>query len=165
MKFLPFLFSAGKTIVRHPSAAMLRVRMAGWVCVLSLAVKLQPLPRALALLSVKTKQSSGQSFPAVAEKLAGAIDPLLATGLLCFRPVCWKRAAVLHRYLALNGITTQIMFGIRKETDGTLGGHAWLEAEGTPILERVAPDYIVTYTFPSSERFEIDLASLARTSG
>jgi hypothetical protein len=28
------------------------------------------------------------------------------------------------------------------------------------ILERVPPDYRVTYTFPSSDRFDVDLASL-----
>ena len=164
MKSLPFLYRAGKKFINHPAEAMLRVRMAGWVCVLSLAIKLLPLPRALAMLSAKTKRPSGQSTQEIETMLAGALDPLLATGMLCFQPICWKRAAILHRYLALNGIATHIVFGMRKETDGALSGHAWLEAEGKPILERVEPEYTVTYTFPSSDRFEIDLASLAGTS-
>jgi hypothetical protein len=94
--------------------------------------------------------------------LAGAIDPLLATELLCFRRSCWKRAAILHRYLALNGIATHIVFGMRKEADGALSGHAWLECDGKPVLERVAPDYTITYTFPSRDRFDIDLAALSQ---
>lgn len=165
MRFLHFLYRAGKKIIRHPVEAMLPLRMAGWVCVLSLTVKLQPLPRALVMLSAKAKHASRQSTQEIETVLADAIDTLLATGLLCFRPICWKRAAILHRYLALNGIATQIVFGMRKEADGALSGHAWLEAEGKPILERVAPDYTVIYTFPSSDRFDIDLASLTRTTG
>ena len=61
---------------------------------------------------------------------------------------------MLHRYLLRNGIQTRIIFGVRNEADGKVAGHAWLEAEGEPILETTPPEYVVTYRFPSNERFE-----------
>lgn len=85
---------------------------------------------------------------AVQERLARSIDLLLSADFFLFKPICWKRAAVLHRYLSRNGIATRIIFGVRNESDGTVAGHAWLEAEGKPILESAPPEYVVTYQFP-----------------
>lgn len=82
-----------------------------------------------------------------ADELARAIDLVLSMNTLMFKPSCWKRAVVLHRYLQSNGIATRIMFGVRNETAGEVAGHAWLEADGQPILEHVPPEYVVTYTF------------------
>jgi hypothetical protein len=81
------------------------------------------------------------------DDLARAIDLLLSADFLMFKPVCWKRAAVLHRYLSRNGTPTKIIFGVRNES-GKVDGHAWLEADGQPILETTPPDYVVTYSFP-----------------
>lgn len=92
--------------------------------------------------------------------LATAIDALLAINLFVFKPVCWKRAAVLHRFLALRGIETRIVFGVRKDEADELTGHAWLECEGQPILEPQTPGYTVTYIFPSDKPFEVELALL-----
>lgn len=82
------------------------------------------------------------------EDLARTIDLLLSADFLIFKPICWKRAAVLHRYLSHNGTATRIIFGVRGESDGKVDGHAWLEANGQPILENTPPNYIVTYSFP-----------------
>jgi len=92
--------------------------------------------------------------------LSRAIDLLLGTDLFVFKPVCWKRAAILHRYLALNGVATRIVFGVRKDTNGAIAGHAWLETGGKPLLETTVPDYVVTYTFPSNDPFKLDLGVL-----
>ena len=84
------------------------------------------------------------------QELASAVDALLATNVFVFRPSCWKRAAILHRYLALEGIESRINFGMRKEDDGEMTGHAWLERSGKAILENSPPNYTVTYSFPST---------------
>lgn len=150
----------GRKILRSPRESFLILRMAVWVFILSILVRLQPLPRALRMVAAKT-QAGSQSSDQDTEKVLGrAIDLLLGTDLLIFKPVCWKRAAILHRYLALNGIATQIVFGVRKGTDGAIDGHAWLESDGKPVLEVTAPDYIVTYTFPSKEHFNLDLGTI-----
>ena len=156
-----FITRAARKAVLGPAETFLLLRMAGWVTVLSLAVKALPLPRALSLLSTRTRPGAQTPNAATKKRLADAIDLLLKADLLILKPICWKRAAVLHRYLALNGITTRIQFGMRREADGSISGHAWLEENGSPILELTPPNYAVTYSFPSSENFEIDLQSLA----
>ena len=119
--------------------------MAWWVAVLSVAARVYSLPRALQIVAGNKKESGRTN--ADENDLARAIDLLLATDFFIFTPVCWKRAAVLHRYLSRSGIPTRIIFGVRNES-GKVAGHAWLEREGHPILENTPPEYVVTYSFP-----------------
>jgi len=156
-KTLTFLTRATRKVFLDPAAALLLLRMCGWVVLLSMAVKVFTLPRALRLVSLKTRRPSETSESETQKRLAAAIDLLLKTDLFILKPSCWKRAALLHRYLALNGISTRIVFGMRPELNGSVSGHAWLEASGKPILETTAPNYAVTYAFPSNENFEVDL--------
>jgi hypothetical protein len=134
--------------------------MAWWVTVLSVAARWFSLPRALAIVAGNEKAEVGKKDPAVQERLARAIDLLLAADVLHFKPICWKRAAVLHRYLSRNGVSTRIIFGVRNEPGGKVDGHAWLEVAGEPILESTPPEYVVTYRFPSSDRFDPQHATL-----
>ena len=132
--------------VTRPGEAWLLMRMAWWVAVLSVTARWYSLPRALEI--VAGKQRNERQTPANREDLARAIDLLLSADVLIFKPICWKRAAVLHRYLSRTGTQTRIIFGVRNEADGQFDGHAWLEQDGHPILERTPPDYVVTYSFP-----------------
>ena len=134
----------------QPREALLLCRMAWWVVVLSVAARRYPLPRALEIVAGRRSDGSGLADPAERERLARAIDLLLSTDVWVFKPICWKRAAVLHRYLSQSGTQTRIIFGVRNDTTGTVTGHAWLEAEGQPILETTPPEYVATYKFPSN---------------
>jgi hypothetical protein len=138
------------------------MRMAFWVTILSLAVRWYSLPRAMQIVAAPR---SGKSAVAESddEEVASAIDALLGLQVLVFKPVCWKRAAILRRYLTLRGRATRINFGVRRGAGGALDGHAWLESGGNPILESQIPNYTVTYVFPSTAPFDIELASLANT--
>ena len=151
----------GRKFVTHPGEAFLLCRMAWWVAVLSVTARWYSLPRALQIVAGNRdgKQSGPQTLSQ--EELARTIDLLLSADILMFKPICWKRAAVLHRYLLLNGINTRIIFGVRNETGGKVAGHAWLEAGGEPILESTPPEYVVTYSFPSNDRFDPQLATLS----
>src|SRR5688572_16332145 len=140
---------------RDPARACLLARMAGWVVVLSVVAKLLPLSRALQIVSTAVRRKSTQVDPA---QLSTSIDALLEANVFVFKPSCWKRATVLHRYLALAGVATTIRFGVRRDGDRELKGHAWLEMDGKPILESSPPAYTVTYSFPSDQQFEGDLA-------
>jgi len=122
------------------------MRMAWWVAVLSVSARCYSLPRALELVAGDNDRRSPER--ANREDLARAIDLLLSADVLIFKPICWKRAAVLHRYLSRTGAPTRIIFGVRNEVDGKFDGHAWLEAGGQPILEKNPPNYVVTYSFP-----------------
>lgn len=146
-----------RNVVSRPGEAWLLCRMAWWVTVLSVAARWFSLPRALAIVAGNERAMAGneraevgKKDPAVQERLARAIDLLLSADVLHFKPICWKRAAVLHRYLLRNGISTRIVFGVRNEPGGKVDGHAWLEAAGEPILESTPPEYVVTYRFPST---------------
>jgi len=161
-KFVRLVTRAGRRVITDPGESFLICRMAVWVLFLSILVKVQPLPRALSMVAPR-KRVAESNAPGETEKaMARAIDLLLGTDLLIFRPICWKRAAILHRYLALSGISTQIVFGVRKGTDGEVDGHAWLEANGKPLLESTSPNYNVTYIFPSKDPFNLELALLRR---
>lgn len=138
--------ATGRKIVSSPGEAWLLLRMAWWVVVLSVFARYYSLPRALQI--VAGNQTKSSLHGKTQEELARAIDLLLSADVLMFKPICWKRAAVLHRYLLRNGIPTRIIFGVRNESDGKVDGHAWLESNGQPILERTPPEYVVTYSFP-----------------
>jgi hypothetical protein len=43
---------------------------------------------------------------------------------------------VLRRYLSKHGVATRILFGVRNDVDGRVIGHAWLESNGKPFLEK-----------------------------
>src|SRR5215510_4245610 len=87
-----------RKFINSPREAWLLIRMAWWVTVLSIAARVYSLPRSLQIVAGNKKQPARAN--ANANELARAIDQLLATDFLIFKPVCWTRAAVLHRYLS-----------------------------------------------------------------
>ena len=147
-QFGSFILLVARFILRTPREALLMLRMAWWVVLLSALIRVQPLPRVLSLMTPRTPVRSADQFPS-SERMAQLMDLLLRIDAFVFRPKCWKRAAVLHRYLALKGIPTRIVFGVRKENQGILEGHAWLELEDRPVFETSSPKYTITYAFPS----------------
>ena len=150
-KIYQFIFRAGRKLVSQPGEALLLCRMAWWVSVLSVAARWFSLPRALAIVAGGETSTAHSNDAETQKRLARSIDLLLSADVLHLKPICWKRAAVLHRYLLRNGIQTRIIFGVRNESDGKVAGHAWLEADGEPILETTPPEYLVTYRFPSHD--------------
>jgi hypothetical protein len=142
-----------RKLVSKPGEAWLLLRMAWWVAVLCVTARLYSLPRALQIVAGNKNEKQPAQAATNEKELARAIDLLLSIDFLIFTPICWKRAAVLHRYLSHSGIPTRIIFGVRNETGGKVAGHAWLEHDGQPYLESAPPEYVVTYSFPSSQPF------------
>lgn len=140
---------AARLCGRKPVEAFLLLRMAAWVVLLSVLIKFFPLPRVLSLIAIPRRGNKSKHGRISQQRLAQLVDAVLGLNVLCFTPTCWKRAPVLHRYLALNGTETRIIFGLRKEKESLLAGHAWLEADGRPVLEASPPHYIPTYSFPA----------------
>ena len=137
-----------RKLVTRPGEAWLLLRMAWWVAVLCVTARLYSLPRALQIVAGNNNRKPSTQASTNEKELARAIDLLLSVDFLIFTPICWKRAAVLHRYLSHSGIPTRIIFGVRNEIDGKVAGHAWLEHDGRPFLESAPPEYVVTYSFP-----------------
>jgi hypothetical protein len=155
-----FIVCAGRKFLLQPGEALLLCRMAWWVVVLSIVAPRYSLPRALEIVAGRQDNEPVAIDPARQEKLARLIDLLLSADVWVFKPICWKRAAVLHRYLARSGTKTRIIFGVRNDPAGKMTGHAWLEAAGKPILETTPPDYVTTYRFPSNEQLDPQLATI-----
>jgi Transglutaminase-like superfamily len=151
-----FVVRAGRKFLLHPGEALLLCRMAWWVVVLSIAARRFPLPRALQIVAGPDDRPAIID-PARQEKLARLLDLLLSADVWMFKPSCWKRAAVLHRYLK----QTRIIFGVKNDPAGKVTGHAWLEVEGEVILEKTPPEYVTTYRFPSNEHFDPQLARIS----
>lgn len=137
-----------RKVATQPGEAWLLLRMAWWVAVLCVTARLYSLDRALQIVAGNNNGKQAALATTNEKELARAIDLLLSIDFLIFTPICWKRAAVLHRYLSHGGIPTRIVFGVRNETGGKVEGHAWLERDGQPMLEKDPPDYVVTYSFP-----------------
>jgi hypothetical protein len=128
------ILTMGRRVLQQPSEASLVCRLAWWVAVMSIAARCCSLPRALRIVSARTTPSAPEFSKVAQEQLARSLDLVLSADVLMFRPSCWKRAAVLHRFLSLRGVSTRICFGVKPGTAGNVKGHAWLEANGRPIL-------------------------------
>ena len=163
LKIPRLFFVAGRKCISQPREALLLCRMAWWVCLLSASARWLPLPRALKLVSGGESEQLSADDTEVSKRLARSVDLLLSANFLFFKPICWKRATVLRRYLSQNGIASRILFGVKNESEGKVTGHAWLEFDGHPFLEKTTPDYVVTYTFPSDQDYQPQLAATLAT--
>ena len=139
---------ATRKIIVTPREAALRARMAAWVVLISVVARLTSLPRAQKIVSSRVRPSSAGGGSDVPAKLGRAIDSVLGIDLFVFRRSCWKRALVLQRFLALNGIESRVKFGVQKAADGSINGHAWLEHQGRALLENDPVTYVVTFSLP-----------------
>lgn len=139
---------ATRLALLDPNDAALSLRMAGWVLLVSALARATSLPRAHRLSAARVRAQAPAQAEATARRLARAVDRVLGLEVLVFRRSCWRRAMVLHRYLALAGIESRVNFGLQRRADGTLAGHAWLEHRGAPFLEDDADAYVVTFTLP-----------------
>ena len=135
--------------LRDPRSLLLSARMGAWVVLISIVARLVPLPTMFRLAETRRRWPSSALLPA--EEIGRRIDRVFHAGLVTDGS-CWKRAAVLRRYLQLDGIETDVVFGVRREDGGRLAGHAWLERDGEPFLEREWPQYTVTFRHPSPAR-------------
>jgi len=121
---------------------LLAMRMAAWIVFLTIFGRTLSLPTMLRMID--TRRRDAARIPP--ERIASLVDRIFRADIL--HRSCWKRAAVLRRYLLLNGIDTAVVFGVRKGEE-KLAGHAWLERDGRPFLEESEPDYVVTFRYPS----------------
>jgi len=121
---------------------LLAMRMAAWIVFLTIFGRILSLPTMLRMID--TRRRDAARIPP--ERIASLVDRIFRADIL--HRSCWKRAAVLRRYLLLNGIDTAVVFGVRKGEE-KLAGHAWLERDGRPFLEESEPDYVVTFRYPS----------------
>lgn len=64
------------------------------------------------------------------------------------RTTCLQRALTRYAMLGRRGVATTFVVGVR-EGSAPLVGHAWLEKDGQPFLEKELPDCTPTFRHPS----------------
>lgn len=135
--------------VRAPLARQARAAArAFWVRIYApLLIHTRPLPEVLRRLD-RSRRSGGAAGPLDPRTLP-AVERAVAA-LRVIPNTCLYRA--LARYNVLSGLQEGVRFvmGVRKQDNGKLIGHAWLEREGQPLGETLDPRLVVTFTYPSS---------------
>jgi Transglutaminase-like superfamily len=133
--------------IRDPGSLWLSMRMTAWIILISIVARLVSLSTMYRLAETRRRWPHPAILPP--EEIARRIDRVFHAGLVSDGS-CWKRAAILRRYLQLDGIETDVVFGVMKTDSGRLAGHAWLERDGIPFLEREPTQpYAVTFRHPS----------------
>ena len=134
--------------IRAPGRVWLMSRMAAAYVAVSVLARLLPLPRAFAHLSPSLRSHAGD--PRRTEAIVNALDTLLTAGIPSIHPQCWRRAAVLHRFLRLEGIDTVIVFGVLMDGPRTVEAHAGIERSGQPFAEAAdTATYRRVFEFPA----------------
>jgi hypothetical protein len=86
---------------------------------------------------------SGNADPAAARRVVWAID--VATRYIPASKNCLNRALTAKVLLARHGLSTDLRIGVRRNPEGELKAHAWVEAAGgilignLPELSHYAP--------------------------
>jgi hypothetical protein len=136
-------------LARDPARVWLISRMAFAYAAVSVFARVLPLPKAFALLSPRLGPDRGEASGA--ERIVNALDTLLTARIPFVHPQCWRRAAVLHRFLRHAGLDTLIVFGVRMDGTRTVEAHAWLERNGQPFAETgQTTAYQRVFEFPAS---------------
>ena len=89
-------------------------------------------------LSRFISDESGQKEPNPSEmQMACVIARMVAVaaGHGPYRANCLKQSLVLWWLLARHGISSEIIFGVLKEKEGSPGAHAWVECYGTNMSD------------------------------
>ena len=73
----------------------------GWIILLTVLMKIFSLQRVLKFSTTCSAKTDQFIAP---DRIVSVLDQFLGLNFLAFTPTCWKRAIILHRFLALTGI-------------------------------------------------------------
>jgi len=138
-----------RAVWREPDVGFLALRMASWIVVLSALARVCSIPRAFRLITPAGRSVFACEKRVAPARLAAVLDGILRINVASFTPTCWKRAAILYRYLRLSGREPRLLFGAQQREEPALAAHAWVELDGRPVFETARPDFVVVYRFPS----------------
>jgi hypothetical protein len=140
-----------RVLGRDPGRAVLMMRMASTYVAVSVLARLTSLTRAFAAVSPARRDVAPDERRV--ERAVDALNTLLAAGMPGIHPQCWRRAAVLHRFLRFEGVDTAIIFGVAPQTSAAVEAHAWLERDGLPFAEAEnVTSYRRLFEFPAREK-------------
>lgn len=112
------------------------------------AVRCFPFRRMITMSSLRINRSASRWDP---RKISQASSIVARVGdWLPWRSVCLDRALALQWILRRRGVDALLHYGVQL-SDGSLNAHAWIVAEGQPLVGAdLASQYVVLQIFPST---------------
>ncbi len=117
--------------VRSPSDAWLAVRILGWRLAVPALKWLLPLPR-LARLMWAPRQR-GERDHAREERIVTLAEALCGQHGNQLFDNCLERSLVSYRFLSQAGAAPELAFGVARNRDDPVPGHAWVRLDGEPV--------------------------------
>ena len=117
--------------IGSPADLWLAVRMAAWRLAVPLLKWRLPLPRLARLMWTSSRRAERdrareQQIVTLAEALCGPHGG----GVL---DNCLERSLVSYRFLSQAGADAELAFGVARDRDDPVRGHAWVRLDGEPV--------------------------------
>jgi len=117
--------------IRSPSDAWLALRILGWRLAVPALKWLLPLPR-LARLMWAPRQRDERD-PAREERIVTLAEALCGQHGNRVLDNCLERSLVSYRFLSQAGAAPELAFGVSRNRDDPVPGHAWVRLDGEPV--------------------------------
>ncbi len=126
-------------------------RMAGLLGVLHVARRRWSLPALVQWFG----EGEREAAPVAPQRLLRLCRALL--GRLYSRDYCLPQSLLMFYFLRKWGYPARIHFGVARNAERRLVGHAWVDVAGQPLGETRDPEavYATTYTYPSTTSVSI----------
>jgi hypothetical protein len=122
--------------LRRPADAALGLRVAWWLSVAAVLLRLLPPRTALRLIAGRCRRGS-VDWRRV-ERIRTMVDAWIGVWPFRGHGRCLRRSLVLYRLLRGEGLEVSVELGVR-QVGGRVAGHSWLTWRGQPVFERVDP--------------------------
>ncbi len=83
----------------------------------------------------KNQNQNFSKFEKKSLKIEKIYDQKIYSKIFNFK--CYKRSLVMYKYCCLNGINCKFIMGMRSLSNNRRFGHAWIEVNGQPYLEKI----------------------------
>ena len=117
--------------IRSPGDAWLAARMTGWRLAVPLLKWRLPLPRLARLMWTASRRAERdrareERIVTLSEALCGPHGDRVLDN-------CLERSLVSYRFLSQSGAEPELAFGMAKDRDDPVRGHAWVRLDGEPV--------------------------------
>ena len=117
--------------IRSPADVWLAARMTGWRIAVPLLKWRLPLPRLARLMWTRSRRADRdrareQRIVTLAEALCGPHGDSVLDN-------CLERSLVSYRFLSQAGADAELAFGVARDRDDPVRGHAWVRLDGEPV--------------------------------
>jgi Transglutaminase-like superfamily len=134
------------------SSLWIALRLAVWLCLLPLRLRVYTLPVLLHRLTQVRRHPISRNRLELYRAIGIAVRlcHLRLFHFPLFPRACLRQALVIYYVLTRMGYPAEIHFGARKEGE-QLHGHSWVTLQGRPVAERTRTGIFTTvYSYPST---------------